>query len=62
MNLKTVNGIYISPEDIDYATTYCDEYKNRFTTIYTKAGNKVKVLGDAYHILYMKEAKENGQQ
>jgi hypothetical protein len=68
MNLKTViglngwkdtsEGIYVSPEDIDIAESFRDEYNNIFTVIYTKAGNRIKVLGNAYYILGIKEAKD----
>jgi hypothetical protein len=69
MDMKTViglngcgnydDGVYISPEDIDYAHSFIDEYKNHYTIIHTKAGNEVKVLGNAYHILEIKERKDD---
>ena len=63
MNINTViglngagendDGVYISPEDIDFAQTTMDRFGNKHTTIYTKAGNQVVVLGNAYYILGM---------
>lgn len=68
MNLKTViglngcgpfdDGVYISVEDIDFAQSFVDEGRNKYTIIYTKAGNEVKVLGNAYHILGIKEERD----
>lgn len=52
------DGVYISPEDIDFVKSNIDQFKNRTTTIFTKAGNKIEVLGNAYYILDLEKCKE----
>ncbi len=51
-------GFYISLEDIDFAKTYKDKFENQKTIIFTKAGNKFEVFGNAYYLLGMKRYKE----
>ena len=63
MNIDTVIGlnapndvdIYLSLEDVAFARTCTDRYDNKYTYLHMKSGEVVKVCGNAYHILGLKD-------